>query len=116
MPEAEAKLWSRLRAARLDGIKVRRQAVIGPYIVDFVVPACRLVIELDGSQHADQTDYDARRTALLEREGYRVLRFWNGEVMRSLEEVLRVIHAEVRQPLSPLAQGRESTLSPEGRG
>jgi very-short-patch-repair endonuclease len=85
--DAERKLWYAVRAGRLDGWKFRRQVPIGRYIVDFVCPARRLIVELDGGQHADQQDYDAARTAFLEGQGYRVMRFQNGEVLRNLVEV-----------------------------
>ena len=77
--EAEAKLWSRLRAHRMAGVQFRRQHAIGNYIVDFCSPRRKLIIELDGSQHLDQADYDVERTKHLEAKGYRVLRFWNLE-------------------------------------
>jgi very-short-patch-repair endonuclease len=81
--ESERRLWSELRGRRLGGWKWRRQAPVGPFIVDFYCPAARLVVELDGSQHLDQPDCDERRTRYLERGGLRVLRFgseniWGG--------------------------------------
>jgi very-short-patch-repair endonuclease len=81
--ESEGRLWSELRGRRLGGWKWRRQAPIGPFIVDFYCPAAKLVVELDGSQHLDQADYDARRTRFLESGGLRVIRFgseniWGG--------------------------------------
>ena len=88
---AEAKLWSRLRAHQVNGVGFRRQHAIGKYIADFCAPSKKLIIELDGSQHLAQQEYDAERTAFLESKGYRVLRFWNGEVMREIESVLRVV-------------------------
>ena len=89
--DAERLLWSKLRSRQLEGRKVRRQYVIGSYIVDFVFLEDRLVVELDGGQHAEQVDRDARRTAWLEMKGFRVLRFWNHEVLANLEGVLEVI-------------------------
>jgi very-short-patch-repair endonuclease len=81
--DAEGRLRSELRGRRLDGWKWRRQAPIGPFIVDFYCPAANLVVELDGSQHLDQAEYDARRTRFLARRGLRVMRFdseniWGG--------------------------------------
>lgn len=86
----ETKLWKALRGNRL-GIRFRRQHAIGPYVVDFCCIKRHLVIELDGSQHLEQQAYDAERTAYLEYLGYRVLRFWNNEVMKDIEGVLRAI-------------------------
>ena len=79
---AEARLWSRLRNHRLHRVGFRRQHAIGPYIADFCAPGRKLVIEVDGSQHLDQLEYDAQRTAYLAEQGYRVLRFWNHEVLK----------------------------------
>ncbi len=95
MTDAERRLWYHLRAGRL-GVHVRRQAPIGPYIVDFAAIDRRLVVELDGGQHAepDQADYDKARTAYLEGRGFRVLRFWNNEVLENTEGVLeRILEA-----------------------
>ena len=88
---AEARLWSRLRSHRMGQVHFPNQHAIGEYVVDFCSPGRKLIIELDGSQHLDQEEYDADRTAFLESRGYRVLRFWNGEVMNDLEGVLHVI-------------------------
>ena len=100
--EAETKLWSRLRAHRLGDIHFRRQYAIGRYIVDFCAPRRKLIIEVDGSQHLDQREYDAKRTAFLEGHGYRVLRFWNNDILKDIESVLRAIdlalQAKGRQP------------------
>jgi very-short-patch-repair endonuclease len=89
--EAEAKLWSRLRNHQLKDVGFRRQHAIGNYVVDFCAPRRKLIIELDGSQHLEQEDYDAARTAFLESQGYRVLRFWNNEVMKDIQGVIRAI-------------------------
>jgi very-short-patch-repair endonuclease len=86
--EAEARLWTQLRGHRLAGVGFRRQHAIGPFIVDFCVPRCKLVVELDGSQHLEQEVYDAERTAYLEAQGYRVMRFYNNQVMKEMEAVL----------------------------
>ncbi len=86
-------LWRYLRRAQLAGFKFRRQYPIAGYIVDFVCLPARLVLELDGGQHLDALSYDIKRTRALESEGYRVLRFWNDDVLLRreavLEEVLR---------------------------
>lgn len=97
---AEKRLWARLRDHRLGGLGFRRQHAIGPFIVDFVCREKKLVIELDGDSHANQPDYDARRTAWLEKRGYRVQRFTNDEVHRNLEAVLQAI-LEACTPLQP---------------
>ncbi len=96
--EAEAKLWSRLRAHRLDGIHFRRQHAIGKYVVDFCSVRRKLVIEVDGSQHLDQEEYDAERTRFLEAQGYRVLRFWNSDVMNHTDEVMGVVWDAINNP------------------
>ena len=93
--EAETKLWLRLRAHQLNGIGFRRQHAIGPFIVDFCAPRKKLIIELDGSQHIDQQEYDAERTAFLESKGYRVFRFWNDIVLKDIESVLSRILEEI---------------------
>ncbi|MFZ5718931.1 MAG: endonuclease domain-containing protein [Pseudomonadota bacterium] len=89
--DAEARLWSALRAARLGGWKWKRQVPFGPYFLDFLCVDAGLVVEVDGGQHADQVAYDARRTAYLEHSGLRVLRFWNTEVFTNLNGVCLTI-------------------------
>ena len=89
--EAEAKLWVRLRAHRMGGVHFRRHHAIGKYIVDLCAPRRKLVIELDGSQHIQQEEYDAERTKYLQSLGYRVLRFWNSDVINRIEDVMNVI-------------------------
>jgi very-short-patch-repair endonuclease len=91
--DAERRIWAALRAHRMKGASFRRQAPIGPYIVDFVCHAAKLVIELDGGQHfeARHLASDARRDAFLAREGFRVLRFNNYDVMTNREGVLETI-------------------------
>ena len=91
MTPAEAKLWAHLRAHRLKDVHFRNQHAIGSYIVDFCAPRRKLIIELDGSQHAEQEEYDTERTIFLESKGYRVLRFWNNQVMNEIENVLQAI-------------------------
>ena len=91
--EVERTLWQKLRNRQLNGFKFRRQHPIGPYIVDFFCLDARLAIELDGSQHGDEraVEDDERRTAYLNDQGYRVLRFWNQEVIDNLDGVLEAI-------------------------
>jgi very-short-patch-repair endonuclease len=93
-PDAERKLWRALRNRGLDGLRFKRQVPIGPWFADFCCNGCKLIVELDGYHHAETKARDERRTAWLEREGYRVIRFWNGDVFTSfdavLEEIVRV--------------------------
>jgi len=86
--EAERKLWYLLRGHRFKGVKFKRQKPVGPYIVDFVAVNKGLVIELDGSQHLQQTVHDTQRTAYLQELGFTVLRFWNDAVFTQTEDVL----------------------------
>jgi very-short-patch-repair endonuclease len=96
--DSEDRLWGELRARRLHGWKWRRQAPIGPFIADFFCPAARLVVELDGSQHLDPADYDARRTRFLEQRGLRVIRFgseqiWGGGLTFVLQTIAEACQA-----------------------
>ncbi|HEY0197193.1 MAG TPA: DUF559 domain-containing protein [Rhodanobacter sp.] len=86
--DAEKHLWRHLRREQLAGCKFRRQYPIASYIVDFVCIPARLVVELDGGQHVDAAVYDARRTQIIEAHGYRVLRFWNDDVLLRTNAVL----------------------------
>ncbi|HEX9714865.1 MAG TPA: endonuclease domain-containing protein [Desulfurivibrionaceae bacterium] len=97
--EAEQRLWHHLRAHRFMDLKFKRQKPIGRYIVDFICVEQHLIIEIDGGQHAGQTEYDQRRDAWLRSQGYTVLRFWNHEVMQQLEGVLEQIRSTIA--LSP---------------
>lgn len=98
--EAENQLWYFLRNRRLKGYKFKRQEILTPYIVDFICPYKKLIIELDGGQHALSHQYDEKRTACLEQQGYKVLRFWNNEVFNQIEGVLDRILAELALTLS----------------
>ena len=91
--EAESRLWQRLRDRQLAGAKFRRQAPVGPYIADFICLAAKLIVEIDGGQHADNAEADAARTAWLEDQGFRVLRFWNNDVLDNTDGVLEEILA-----------------------
>lgn len=91
MTDVERKLWYGLRERRLDGFKFRRQATIGRFVVDFLCIEARLVVELDGGQHEETRD--APRTAFIEAQGYRVMRFWNNELIESFEGVLDIIRS-----------------------
>ncbi len=88
---AESKLWAYLRRNQLKGFNFRRQHAIGNYITDFCSVKKRLVIELDGSQHLQQGESDKQRTAHLESLGYKVIRFWNQEVMNDIDGVVKAI-------------------------
>jgi len=88
---AESKLWGYLRGNRINGVKFRRQHAIGNYVVDFCSIQKKLAIELDGTQHIDQAEYDASRTEFLRAQGYRVLRFGNGDVLNDVDGVVRTI-------------------------
>ena len=89
--DGEQALWKHLRMRQLGGYKFRRQQPIGQYIVDFVSFEGRVVIELDGGQHSQQIDYDSKRTVRLEAQGYRVLRFWNNQVLKEIEAVKAIV-------------------------
>ena len=98
--EAEKKLWRRLRDRRLGGSKFVRQETIGPYYADFVCRACKLVVEVDGSQHADNP-FDDKRDETLVAMGYCVLRFLNADVLRSIDDVCETIVAALEGRLAP---------------
>ena len=91
MTDAEMNLWYHLRNRRFCGIKFLRQKIISGYIVDFVSIEIQLIIELDGSQHFEQQHYDEKRTRTLEMNGFKVIRFWNEDVLKNMEMVLEVI-------------------------
>ncbi|WP_194725367.1 endonuclease domain-containing protein [Noviherbaspirillum malthae] len=90
LTDAEQMLWQRLRGSQL-GVKFRRQHPFDGYVLDFVCLSDRLIIEVDGSQHADALDYDTQRTTHLESAGFRVLRFWNNDVLNQTDTVMEVI-------------------------
>ena len=92
MTVAERYLWRALRES-LPGHHWRKQVPLGPYIADFCSHGARLIIELDGGQHADAVPADARRTRFLETEGYRVLRFWNDDVIGNADGILTTVAA-----------------------
>lgn len=93
MTDAELKLWNELRAHRLMGLGFRRQLPIAGYIVDFACPEHKIVVEVDGSQHArdDAADYDKLRTVRLKQDGWTVLRFWNDDVLKDIDNVCQHI-------------------------
>ena len=89
--EPERVLWNRLRRRQLGGFKFRRQQPIGRYVCDFVCLEAAVVVELDGSQHVTDAPYDANRDAFLRSTGFRVLRFWNGDVLSRTDSVVETI-------------------------
>jgi len=96
--DVEKKLWYRLRNRQINGCKFRRQHQIGKYVVDFACPEMKLVVELDGGQHAEQLELDASRTEFLAQQGYRVLRAWNNQVVENIDGVLEAIRLELERP------------------
>ncbi|HYD24338.1 MAG TPA: endonuclease domain-containing protein [Croceibacterium sp.] len=111
--DAERRLWSILRAKRLVGWKFERQQQIDHYIVDFVCFAARLIVEADGSQHAENVA-DQTRTAYLEREGFRVLRFWNNDILTNPDGVAMAILAALETPLPNPSPARGEGLDGNG--
>jgi len=118
LTDAERIIWYGVRAHRLNGVGFRRQAPIGPYIVDFVSHAAKLIVEIDGGQHFEneQEKRDARRTRFLEAKGYRVLRFSNLDVTRNrngvLERIAEAAQAAAPSPPSPASGGGRPTAEP----
>lgn len=116
MPPAEAKLWVRIRRERL-GFKFRRQVPVGPYFLDFACVEAKLAVELDGGQHAEDAaqSHDARRDAFIERSGWAVLRFWNDDVFRRMDDVVSTIHAAAARPMGVLPAAGEAAAKPTMR-
>src|SRR5690606_1104981 len=100
MTDAEKLLWRHLRDRQLAGKKFRRQQPLGPYVLDFVHFDSRVVVEADGSQHSE-SEYDVQRDTWLKQRGFRVLRFWNNEILLNTEQVLAVILSAVESKSSP---------------
>jgi len=90
---AESKLWAYLRGNKLNGVYFRRQHAIGKYVPDFCAIKAKLIIELDGSQHLDQDENDLERTKYLKEKGYKMLRFWNHQVINDIDSVILTITA-----------------------
>ncbi len=101
LTDAERKLWAHLRLRQIEGCKFRRQRPIGPYIVDFVCLERRLVIEVDGSQHMQRASLDARQDAWLASLGFRVLRFWDNQVLNEMAAVTEAIAEALRVGVNP---------------
>jgi very-short-patch-repair endonuclease len=93
--DAEQLLWQHLRSRQLNGLKFRRQATVGPYIADFLCVEARIVVEADGGQHSEVKD--SARTQFLQSRGFRVLRFWNHDILENVDGVLTIIAAAARQ-------------------
>ncbi len=91
MTDAERKIWHSIKGKKIKNHRFRRQHPIGPYIVDFVCLENRIVIEIDGGQHAWQKETDEKRTKWLESEGYRVIRFWNNQIMNEFNGVIQIL-------------------------
>jgi len=112
--DAERKLWYLLRSLKALGLHFRRQAPIGIYIADFAWHAGKLIVDLDGSQHAEaRAAYDARRSAWLQSQGYRVLRFWNNDVLRAPRSVGEAILEAAR---AGAVENPTPNPSPQGGG
>ena len=97
MTDAERRLWRHLRQRQLDGDKFRRQVRIGPYIADFACLDLLIVIEVDGGQPAEARAYDSRRDDYMRGQGFRVLRFWNNDVLSNMEGVWEAIAVELKK-------------------
>ena len=112
MTDAERRLWSALRGKQLEGMRFRRQFPIGRYIADFVCLDERLIVEVDGGQHDEQRRYDGMREQWLMSRGFRVVRFWNNDVMTNLEGVVQAILDVAARPHPhpdpPPSRGREA--------
>ena len=115
LTDAERKLWYGLRDRRLEGRKFRRQYALGRYVVDFVCLDEMLVVEVDGSQHADTAAEDVIRSSWLQSRGFRVLRFWNNDVLKNIDGVLTEIAAYFSPHPNPLPQAGEGALPDESR-
>jgi len=103
--EWEHNLWTRLRRRQLKGFKFRRQHPIGPFFADFFCPEAKLVIEIDGPQHADELARDESRTGFLRDAGYRVLRFWNHEIRAEIDTVMQRIADALEQSRATRGRG-----------
>jgi very-short-patch-repair endonuclease len=113
--EAERRLWAMLRDKRLAAFKFKRQQIVAPYIVDFICLAERVVIEADGSQHAGDPG-DARRDRFLTGQGFRVLRFWNNDVLGRPQQVADAIYDTLVSPHPPTATRRAPPSPARGEG
>jgi very-short-patch-repair endonuclease len=110
MTGAERRVWQMLRSRQMNGYKFRRQVPIGRYIADFVCHEARLIVEIDGGQHDPSSSKEAERSRFLQSEGYRILRFWNNEVMANLGGV----HATIVDALTRITPTQPSPIEGEG--
>jgi very-short-patch-repair endonuclease len=118
--EAERRLWTMLRNHYFSTFKFRRQVPIGPFIADFLCYDARLIVEADGGQHAENT-YDERRTTWLEQQDFRVLRFWNHEILTQRRDVMDRLYTALsfpsprsaKSPSRPLPQGEREESAPD---
>ncbi|GAA0482371.1 hypothetical protein GCM10009096_25880 [Parasphingorhabdus litoris] len=115
--EAEAKLWTILRAKRLGGYKFRQQVPVDHYIADFVCFTKKLIVEADGSQHAENS-YDQKRDDYLKAQGFRILRFWNNDILNNSDGVATAILAALKapSPTSPKQQVAKALVSSPAGG
>ena len=116
MTDAERRIWAILRAQQIEGHRFRRQVPIGRYIADFVCHHARLIVEIDGGQHDLSSASELERSAFLKNEGYRLLRFWNNDVLANLDGVYATIAETLGHTPSPsMGEGRgggEASASP----
>jgi very-short-patch-repair endonuclease len=110
MTEAERRIWQILRSRQMNGYRFRRQVPIGRYIADFVCHEARLIVEIDGGQHDRSSPQEAERSGFLQNEGYRILRFWNNDVLANLEGV----HAIITEELGRITPTQPSPIEGEG--
>ena len=110
MTEAERRVWQILRSRQIEGHKFRRQVPIGRYIADFVCREARLIVEIDGGQHDRAACGETKRTEFLQNEGYRVLRFWNHEILANLEGV----HDRIAEELGRITPTQPSPIKGGG--
>jgi very-short-patch-repair endonuclease len=115
--DAERLLWRKLRFWQVEGLKFRRQQPLGPYIVDFVCLEKRLVVEVDGGQHAENANYDTQRDDWLHDQGFVVLRFWNNDVLKNIDSVVEQVIKTLKSTpfLNPSPQGGRRKIT-KGRG
>ena len=116
LTDAERKLWSFLRAGQLDGLKFRRQHPIPPYIADFCCIEKKLIVELDGSQHTEQTDMSRARA--LQSQGWKMIRFWDNDALLATEAVVQAIWNAASKPYphpnpSPDGRGAQAKIEPD---